>query len=202
MAHQCTLQYAAICCLGHFDCSVSSCDLSVLERWLQCLSWIGRCSGILEHLYISYSRKISDFNPLGGRGWRFILWWAVLVSIQKYFDLFISFKKIAVTHFCCRSDKSWLTFLSGKFLSLDHKMMVILIMITIRMTKGSLTLHTLVLTLDHLWLWFVLSSVLRTFDHFLVQADNEIGEKRKEIFLTVNYKPRCDCQKKMTLKKI
>ena len=30
------------------------------------------------------------------------------------------------------------------------------------------TLHTLlVLTLDHLWLWFVLSSVLKTFDHFL-----------------------------------
>ena len=25
---------------------------------------------------------------------------------KKYFDLFISFKKIAVTHFCCRSDKS------------------------------------------------------------------------------------------------
>ena len=34
-----------------------------------------------------------------------------------------------------------------------------------------------------------------------MQADNEIGEKRKEIFLTVNYKPRCDCQKKMMLKR-
>ena len=106
MAHQCTLQYAAICCLGHFDCSVSSCDLSVLSVDCSvCLGLAGVAASwnififliLVKYLILILWVDAADGLFYGEQCWS---------QYKKYFDLFISFKKIAVTHFCCRSDKS------------------------------------------------------------------------------------------------
>ena len=82
---------------------------------MTCLSWNVDCSVCLGLAGVAASWNIFIFLILV-KYLILILWvdaadglfygeqcWS---QYQKYFDLFISFKKIAVTHFCCRSDKS------------------------------------------------------------------------------------------------